>query len=51
MVFKILYKRVCSGFTPKEILQATDNEHITLQRIQNIKAKRSFKELTACFEF
>lgn len=42
---------LCSGFTPKEILQATDNEHITLQRIQNIKAKRSFKELTACFEF
>ncbi len=42
---------VASGLNPKEILKLTDNKNITLQRIQNIKAKRSFKEITSSFDF
>ena len=40
-----------AGLKPKEILKLTDNKNITLQRIQNIKAKRSFKEITTGFDF
>lgn len=42
---------LCSGLNPKEILKLTDNKNLTLQRIQNIKTRRSFKEITSGFDF
>lgn len=40
-----------SGKTPKEIFKITENENLTLQRIYSIKSRRSFHEITSCFNF
>lgn len=40
-----------SGYSTTGIFEITDNKHLTMSRIQSIKARRSFKDLTNLYKF